>query len=79
MLHNYKTDIVALKKLMVEKGLTKICDLSKATNINRNTLSDVLSGKMQPSSRVMERLVTVLEIPPENAGKIFFNGNLHIA
>ncbi len=79
MLHNYRTDIVAIKKIMVEKGLSKICNLSKAANVDRNTLGKVLSGKIQPSSRVMERLVVALEIPPEKAGEIFFNRDLHIA
>lgn len=79
MLHNYGTDIVAIRKLMAEKKINKICELSEATKVNRNTLGAILAGKIQPSSRIMERLVDVLDIPPEKAGEIFFKHNLHIA
>lgn len=72
----YKTDIIELKKLMVEKGLDKIVDLSSVSGIDRNTLARVVGGEMQPSSLVMDRLVSALDIEPEKAGKIFFMPDL---
>ena len=68
-----KTDIVALKKLMVEKDIKTISELSKKTKVNRGTLASILSGKTQPSSSTMCALVSALDISSENAGAIFFN------
>lgn len=72
----YKTDIIELKKLMVEKGLDKIIDLSAASGVDRNTLSKIVGGEIQPSSTVMDRLIWALEMKPESAGKIFFYSGL---
>ena len=71
------TDTVALKKAMIEKGVERISDLSKASGVCRNTLSGVLRGNAQPSADVMGRLITTLEIQPAQAGEIFFSVNLH--
>lgn len=73
---NYSVDTIALKKIMLDKGLEKIIDLSNASNIDRNTLSKVLSGDAKPSTTVIEKLMCALDIPPEKAGLIFFNSNL---
>lgn len=72
----YKTDVIELKKIMVEKKLDKIVDLSEKSGIARNTLAKVINGDIQPSSNVMDKLVDTLEIAPEKAGIIFFNPNL---
>lgn len=72
----YKTDVIELKKIMVEQGLDKIVDLSEASGIDRNTLAKVVGGEIQPSSMVMDKLVLALSIQPEKAGKIFFTQNL---
>lgn len=71
----YKTDHIALKKLMVEQEIDSIQELADKSQINRNTLSKILSGKVRPSSEAMEKLVYTLKIAPEEAGRIFF-GNL---
>lgn len=73
----YRTDIIALKKIMIDQGVEKIIDLSNISGIDRNTLSKVMSGDIQPSSNVMDKLVNSLRIPPEMAGRIFFTHNLH--
>ncbi|WP_312151050.1 helix-turn-helix domain-containing protein [Paenibacillus odorifer] len=75
----YKTDTLALKKLMIENGISTIIQLSSLTRISRNTLSQVLNGQIQPSATVMHKLVEVLKITPEQAGLIFFNPNLRVA
>ena len=72
----YKTDVIELKKAMIEAGLDKIIDFAEASGVDRNTISKILSGEIQPSSNVMERFVVALRLPPERAGRIFFNPNL---
>lgn len=72
----YKTDVVALKKVMIDKEIETIKELSIISGINRNTLSNVLSGGSQPTALVMHRLVSALEIKPEEAGSIFFSHDL---
>ena len=69
----YKTDYIEIKKIKAEKEIKTIKELAEKTGINRNTLSNILNGKVQPSSDVMENLVFSLEIPPEKAGRIFFS------
>lgn len=72
----YKTDVIELKKAMIDAGFDKIINLSDASGIDRNTLSKVINGDTQPSSNVMDKLVSTLQLSPEKAGKIFFNQNL---
>lgn len=72
----YSVDVVELKKIMVEQRLEKIIDLSNKSTVDRNTLSKVLNGDIKPSTTVIEKLMTTLNIPPEKAGAIFFNKNL---
>lgn len=72
----YRTDTIELKKIMAEKQINTILELSKKTGIGRNTLAKVLNGEAQPSSDTMEKLVFGLEIAPEKAGPIFFKVNL---
>ena len=74
----YKTDIITLKKIMVEKGLDKINELSDASGVDRNTLSKIIRGEAQPSSTVMDKLIKTLELEPEVAGRIFFAEILRI-
>lgn len=76
MENRYYVDVIELKKIMVTKGLDKIIDLAGASNVDRNTLSKILSGEMKPSTTVIEKLMYALDIPPEKAGEIFFKQNL---
>lgn len=76
MQDNRTTDIIALKKIMIDKQIDTIAQLSNLTNINRNTLSKILKGKQQPSSKDMYKIVEMLQITPEQAGKIFFSYQL---
>lgn len=76
MEQKYKVDVVELKKIMVEKKLDKIIDLSAASKVDRNTLSKVINGDIKPSTTVIEKLMSTLGIPPERAGAIFFSLNL---
>lgn len=76
MASGYKTDTKTLKKIMVDKEIPTILQLSSESGINRNTLSDILSGEIQPSAIAMKKLVSALAIPSEEAGRIFFNPDL---
>lgn len=72
----FKTDYIELRKIMAEKEIKTVKELAEKSGVNRNTLADVLNGKVQPSSDVMQKLVISLEINPEKAGSIFFNRDL---
>lgn len=76
MATEYKTDTKSLKKLMVDKEIPTILQLSSESGINRNTLSDILNGDIQPSAIAMKKLVSALDIPSEEAGRIFFSSDL---
>lgn len=73
------TDTVAIKKLMIERGFKTINSLATESGVNRTTLGKVLDGKIQPSSDVMIKLVETLDIPADDAGKIFFALDLRTA
>lgn len=75
-MRRYKTDVIELRKIMAEKNIKTIVELSEKSGINRNTLGKILDGSIQPSSEVMDRLVFTLDIEPANAGKIFFAPDL---
>ena len=68
----YRTDTNEIKKIMIDRDIKSITELSEKSGIGRNTLAKVLNGQIQPSSDTMEKLVYTLKIPPEKAGKIFF-------
>lgn len=72
----YETDVTMLKKIMLDHDIESVSELSKLTDINRNTLGAILSGKIQPSSPVMKKLMSVLNIDSSKAGLIFFKEKL---
>ena len=72
----FETDHIELRKIMAEKEIKTIKELSEKSGVNRNTLSKIFNGEKQPSSDAMERLVIALNIKPEKAGTIFFKQNL---
>lgn len=72
----YEVDIIELKKLMIEKGYSTIGDLSDASGVDRNTTSEVINGKKYPSSMVMSKLGTALEMNSGQMGSIFFKAKL---
>lgn len=76
---DYKTDTIALKKAMLDRGIETALELSEKTGINRNTVGDILRGKTQPTSTAMYRIAEVLSIEPADAGRIFFSHDLRSA
>lgn len=73
------TDTKELKRQMLDKDYETIKALAEASGIDRMTLSKVLKGTIQPSADVMTKLVKTLDIPSEQAGRIFFNDDLRTA
>jgi len=65
-------DTKAIKIKMVELGIDSYVDMAKRTGLDRITLSNVINGKSKPSSETMDALYKVLELTPEEAGRIFF-------
>lgn len=77
--NEFAVDVIALRKIMIDKGIGTISELAKVSGVNRNTLSDVFNEKNKPSSDVMYKLVKSLQIPSARAGEIFFKTNLRAA
>lgn len=73
---NYSTDVIELRKAMIEKGYDTIGAFSKDCGIGRETLGRILKGKIQPTADAMYKIVDCLSINSERAGTIFFSTNL---
>lgn len=71
-----RTNTKALRMIMVDKGFNSIGNLAETAEISRITLGKVLSGKVQPSSVVIAKLIVALGIASEETGRIFFNRDL---
>lgn len=76
MKRHFKTDIKTIRILMVKKDFDTIGKFAEASGVDRNTVSKILNGEIQPSSLAMDRIVSCLEIKPEVAGMIFFGQKL---
>jgi transcriptional regulator with XRE-family HTH domain len=61
---------------MIDADIKTIEQLSELTGVNRNTLSDIINGKIFPSSMVMSKLASCLKLTSEDAGRIFFTPKL---
>lgn len=72
----YEVDIIELKKLMVEKECEKISDLSSASGVDRNTISEIVNNKKYPSSMVMTKIGKALDMNSQQMGAIFFKPKL---
>lgn len=78
-MRHYKTDTVALRKLMIDAGHNTISELAKASGIDRTTMGKIINGKAQPSAEQMDKLVLSLNMDPGIAGSVFFTQNLRNA
>ena len=68
----YEVNVTELRIAMAEAGINTIDELSRASGVNRNTISDVLNKKSFPSSSVMSRIASALKLEGSRAGTIFF-------
>lgn len=73
---SYSVDTIALKKIMVEKGIETFGDLAEKSGVGRDTISGVVRGLIRPSTAVMDKIIIALELEPVEAGAIFFKPNL---
>lgn len=76
MKKEYTIDVSALRKSMIDNGISTITELSQRSKVGRDTLSKIFSGKMLPSFDVAIKLSVALNLTHEEAGKIFFVPNL---
>lgn len=76
MTRRYTTNIIELKKRMIECNINTIKELSKVSGVNRTTLGKILKGTIQPTTYVIDKLMTALDISQNEAGPIFFSTNL---
>lgn len=78
-MQQFKTDCIELQKMMVEKGIKTIAELSRKSGVNRNTCAQVVNGDITPSTDVMYKIAGALDMNSFQAGKIFFAKNLRSA
>lgn len=76
---HYKTDVVALQKLMIDRGFKTNSALAEAAGTDRNTIGKILNGTVQPSADLMDKLAMALEMSSAAAGAVFFVLNLRDA
>lgn len=69
-------DTAKLRYYMDKAGCRSVLDLEQKTGVNRNTLAGVLNGKALPSSETMDKIITGINIPVDEAGGIFFADKL---
>lgn len=63
----------AFKKAMIDADCDTYGKLSVVTGINRNTLSDYVSGEQKPSYDSIARMADALNLTYEEIGAIFFD------
>lgn len=69
---HYKTDVIALKKIMIDEGVDSVSELARISGGNRTTLGRILKGEEQPSADLMGKLAYSLHMSPATAGGVFF-------
>lgn len=69
-------DVISLRKLMIDKGINTIKELSDKSDVDRNTLSKILKGETAPSAVAMDGIAEALEMDSKTVGEIFFATNL---
>ena len=72
----YIVDTIALRKAMLDVGLVKIQDFAKASGVSDVTLGGILSGKIRPSTGVIEKIANTLSLNGEDIARIFFSQKL---
>ncbi len=73
---SYVVDTIELRKAMAESGYTTIGKLAEESRVDRNTIGGILSGKIRPSSNIIEKVSHTLNLDGEDVGRIFFKNEL---
>lgn len=72
----YTVDAVELRKAMLDAGFITNTELAEASGVERNTIGGILNGKVRPSSMVIEKIASTLELDGSSIGNIFFSQKL---
>ena len=72
MEHLYHINTKALRKAMIDSDYAGIQELATDTEINRNSLSQILRGEGNPTYGVMTTIAAALNLTTAQAGEIFF-------
>jgi transcriptional regulator with XRE-family HTH domain len=72
----YKVNTIELRKAMIEKNITTIEGLAKEAGVDRNTIGGILNGKTKPTSTIIEKIASALDLDGPDIGRIFFSRNL---
>lgn len=73
---SYTVDTMELRKVMLDCGILTIAELAETAEIDRNTAGGILSGKIRPSSNVIEKIAGALSLSGNDVGRIFFSNKL---
>lgn len=68
----YTVDAAELRKAMIDAQINTVVELSEQSGVNRNTIGDILNGKIRPSGTVIEKISSTLSLDSERIGRIFF-------
>ncbi len=68
----YTVDNVELRKRMIDKGLNTIQQMADACGLSRDTMSDIVNGRVRPGAMAIYAIAAVLDLEPEVLGRIFF-------
>ena len=69
---SYTVDTIELRKAMADCGYNKIGQLAEESGVDRNSRGGILSGKIRPSSNIIEKVSIALGLDGEDIGRIFF-------
>lgn len=72
----YTVDTAELRKAMIDQGYNTIGELAEKSKVDRNTVGGILSGKIRPSSNIIEKVSIALGLNGEDVGRIFFSNKL---
>lgn len=70
--NTYTVNTKELRKIMIDKNISSIAELSEKSGVGRATLSKMINGQVQPSFGVLLKVADALSMSPETAGKVFF-------
>lgn len=73
----YEIDVIELKKIIIERHIKSISQLSSICGINRHTLGRILNKGFKPNADTMYKLVDGLNMSPSQARNIFFSIDLN--
>ena len=68
----YTVDTVELRKAMIDKGFNTIQQMADACGLSRDTMSDIVKGRVRPGALAIYAIAAVLDLEPEALGRIFF-------